>query len=78
MQILVMYSRPAQNRLFHSPDAVEHPSVGEDPYIHVWHGDFVQLSRLLVLEEEIGHPDFFRVSQRQVLNTTWRADSISD
>ena len=78
MHILVMYSRPAQNRLFHSPDAVEDSSVGEDPDIHVWHGDFVQLSRLLVLEEEIGHPYFLRVSQRQVLNATCPADSISD
>ena len=64
--------------LFYLPDAVEDPSVGEDPDIHVWHGDLVQLSRLLVLEEQIGHPDFLRVSQRQVLNATWRVDRISD
>ena len=61
-----------------SPDAVEDSSVGEDPYVHVGHGDFVQLPSLLVFEEQVGHPDFLRVGQCQEFHTTCESASVSN
>ena len=64
-------TRSEQNDVcLYSPDAVEDASVREDADVHVGHGDLVQLTRLLVLEEQIRHPDLLRIRQSQELHPT--------
>ena len=52
------------------PDAVEYFSVGEDANVDVWHYNVMKVTFTLVGEEEIGHPDFVRICQRQILQFT--------
>jgi hypothetical protein len=50
------------------PDAVEDPSVGEDAHVDVGHDDVVEMSLSLVGEEQVGHPHFVGVGQRQIFD----------
>lgn len=49
------------------PNAVEDPAVGEDAHVHVGYDDRVEVALSFVGEEQIGHPHFARIGQRQVL-----------
>ena len=54
------------------PDAVQNLAVGVDADIHIGHDDVVEVTRLLVLEEGVRHPDLLRVRHGQVLDLAWK------
>ena len=54
----------------HSPDAVEDAAVGVDADVQVGQNDVMEVSLLLVLEEEVRHPHHLRLGQGQVLDAT--------
>lgn len=49
------------------PGAVHHLALGADANQIVWCHELVVVSILLVGEEEVGHPDFGRISQQHVV-----------
>ena len=50
------------------PDAVEDASVGEDADVDVGHDDVVEVALSFVGEEQVGHPHFVGIRQRQILD----------
>ena len=50
------------------PNAVENGAIGEDADVDVGHDDVVKVSLSFVGEEEIGHPDFVGIRQREVFD----------
>lgn len=52
-------------------NAVQHRAVRKDPNVHVRHDDVVEVTLLLVGEEQIGHPHAVRLGQRQVFQTAY-------
>jgi hypothetical protein len=58
----------------HSPDAVEDASVWEDADVDIGHDDVVKVSLSLVGEEQVGHPHFVGIRQRQILDFACKAD----
>jgi len=70
MQMARAESTASRRSRRHSPDAVEDPSVREDAHVDVGHDDVVEMSLSLVGEEQIRHPDFARIGQRQIFEFT--------
>ena len=60
--------------LCHSPDAVEDGAVREDADVEVGLQNCVEGTNLLVSEESVRHPDFTRISHRQIPNTIYNKE----
>ena len=60
--------------LCHSPDAVEDGAVREDADVEVGLQNCVEGTNLLVSEESVRHPDFTRISHRQIPNTIYNEE----
>jgi hypothetical protein len=54
----------------YSPYAVENGAVRKDAYVYVGHDDVVEMTLLLVGEEQIRHPDAISLRQSQVFQPT--------
>lgn len=55
-----------------SPDAVEDTAVGKNADVHIGHDDGVEMPLSFIREEQIGHPHFVRIGQRQIFDFTYR------
>ena len=52
------------------PDAVQDVASGEDAHVDVRHDDVVKVALALVGEEQVRHPHFARIRERQVFHAT--------
>ena len=53
------------------PYAVKHISIGKDSDVSILDQNGVKMSLFFITEKCIGHPDFTRVCEGQVFETTW-------
>ena len=65
---LAAIRRKVVHSLSHSPNAIEHVSVGKNSDIDVGHEDVVKAALFLIAEERVGHPHLRRVGHRQVFD----------
>lgn len=52
------------------PNAVQNPSVWKNSHVDVGHDNVMEMAFTFVGKEEIGHPDFARVVECQILHST--------
>lgn len=53
------------------PNAVQDPSIWEDSHVDVGHDNVMEMALTFVGEEKVGHPDFARVVECQILHPTY-------
>ena len=58
------------------PDAVEDVSIGKDANVDIGYDDVMKMSFSFVGEEEIGHPDFVGIRQRQIFDFACLEENI--